>query len=148
MELTSFIHIAQILVAIVLIAIVLMQVKGTGVQAARALERRDRAREALRRPLDPGGVFGAQGPGAPERRFHAPAPGGVTGKRGDGPPRGSGRFAPRGARPEAVVERAEHVLDAPARRRLARAVLGEHARERLGQSLRRAVAFGEREHGG
>jgi preprotein translocase subunit SecG len=34
MELTSFIHIAQILVAIVLIAIVLMQVKGTGFGAA------------------------------------------------------------------------------------------------------------------
>ncbi len=34
MQLTSFIHIAQILVAIVLIAIVLMQVKGTGFGAA------------------------------------------------------------------------------------------------------------------
>ncbi|MCY3655886.1 MAG: preprotein translocase subunit SecG [Chloroflexota bacterium] len=34
MELTSFLHIAQILVAIVLIAIVLMQVKGTGFGAA------------------------------------------------------------------------------------------------------------------
>ncbi len=34
MELTSFIHIAQILVAIVLIVIVLMQVKGTGFGAA------------------------------------------------------------------------------------------------------------------
>ena len=34
MELTSFLHIAQILVAIVLIVIVLMQVKGTGFGAA------------------------------------------------------------------------------------------------------------------
>ena len=34
MELTDFLHIAQILVAIVLIAIVLMQVKGTGFGAA------------------------------------------------------------------------------------------------------------------
>ncbi|MXW24591.1 MAG: preprotein translocase subunit SecG [Chloroflexi bacterium] len=34
MELTSFLHIAQILVALVLIAIVLMQVKGTGFGAA------------------------------------------------------------------------------------------------------------------
>lgn len=34
MELTVFLHIAQILVAIVLIVIVLMQVKGTGFGAA------------------------------------------------------------------------------------------------------------------
>ncbi len=34
MELTDFLHIAQILVAVVLIAIVLMQVKGTGFGAA------------------------------------------------------------------------------------------------------------------
>ena len=34
MELTDFLHIAQILVAIVLITIVLMQVKGTGFGAA------------------------------------------------------------------------------------------------------------------
>lgn len=34
MELTDFLHIAQILVALVLIAIVLMQVKGTGFGAA------------------------------------------------------------------------------------------------------------------
>ncbi len=34
MELTHFLHIAQILVAIVLIVIVLMQVKGTGFGAA------------------------------------------------------------------------------------------------------------------
>ena len=34
MELTSFLHVAQILVAIVLIAVVLMQVKGTGFGAA------------------------------------------------------------------------------------------------------------------
>jgi preprotein translocase subunit SecG len=34
MELTDFLHIAQILVAIVLIVIVLMQVKGTGFGAA------------------------------------------------------------------------------------------------------------------
>ena len=34
MDLTDFLHIAQILVAVVLIAIVLMQVKGTGFGAA------------------------------------------------------------------------------------------------------------------
>ena len=118
-----------------------------GVQATRALECGDRAGEALRRPLDPGGLLRAQHPGAPERRDDAAGPGGVAGERGDRPSCGGGLFAPRVARGEAGLERAEHVHDAPAHR-LACTVLGEHVRERLGQPLGRGAARRQREHGG
>ena len=121
---------------------------GARVDAARALERGKRSGEALRPPVDPAGFLRAQRPGAPERRLDAPGPGAMVRERRDRAPGGERLPEVRSARPDAGVERAEHALDPLAHRRLARTVLGEHARDLLGQSGGRAVASHEREYRG